>query len=165
MNTQAIANLLDNSMKVIYARFYRDLPIRIWMRDRNEIHKSLSRYGHECCKRGWDLPVNEISNDLLAVLRKMTPPDHQWLPKYLEACVDRHVRSRAEELSELAKRGTVDRVVSNLKQSLVPGDVIVREKTPVEVLSDLYVAQSKIRRSRHIKSDQRKADKTQMKLL
>lgn len=165
MNTEAIARLLDQAMKIIYARFYSRLNIRLWMRDRNDLTKSVARYGHECCKRGWDLSAEDISRDLLRVLNRVTPPDHQWLPKYLESCVDLHIRSRAEELSALAKTRSINRVVNSLKSSVVPAGVVVREKTPVEIMSDIYIVQSRIRRTRHTRSDQSKSEKYQMKLL
>jgi hypothetical protein len=131
-----IPDLIDSVIGVIGRQFYTDCSIREFMRDRRHLMKAISRYGHECCRRGWDFDAPFIEKELLKILNeiKRTSPDIRWFPNYLEGAVDRSIRQRAEELSARAK--TIQPKIAKIIEGARP--VAVIEKTDTEVLSAVY---------------------------
>lgn len=131
-----IPELMDTVVGVIGRQFYGDLSVREFQRDRRYLMQAVSRYGHECCRRGWDFEARFIQDEILRILNeiKRTGPDIRWFPRYLEGAVDRSLRQRAEELSARAKAlpPKVTKIVAGVRP------VAVVEKTDTEVLSLLY---------------------------
>lgn len=145
--SDSILALLDE----VRVTFYADKSTRIYCRDERALLKSISRYGHECVRRGWFFDARAIKSELVTLLRSMakTKAHPEYLPIYLEAAVDSHVRVRAEELSESAKR--IAPKVSKIVRT-TQGVVAVVAPSDAEVLATVYrdLAKAKSgRRSRH----------------
>jgi hypothetical protein len=125
---------------------------REFLRDRSALMKAIARYGYECEQRGWDVKPDAILSDLVGLLRDIVNKgaDIKYFPVYLEGAVDRHLRTRAEEMNLAAKAA---RAVPRLVQKTVAATDVVRviEKTPVEILATLYTDLKKRRKAAHAK--------------
>lgn len=112
---------------------------REFMRDQHALQRAIARYGYACHERGWSLAPDAILADLVALLRQIVEQDAdiKYFPIYLEYAVDRHVRTRAEELSAQAKSA---RSVPRLAARAVAGIPVVQvvERSAVEQLAMLY---------------------------
>lgn len=139
-----VADLIAEVTTKIRNVFYADRPAREFLRDERAITRAIARYGYECDNRGWDFQVEFIRRDLLDLLRSMRDKsaDIKYLPVYLEGAVDRHVRTRAEELAAAAK--AIPNIVKRSVKDLAVTNAI--EKTPVETLALLYGDLNKRRR-------------------
>jgi hypothetical protein len=144
MTLEQLIRLVSESIR---RQFYRDRD-REFYRDRQAISQSIARYGYECHRRNWEFSPDDICRDLMDLLRAIqrTRAEIEYFPIYLEGAVDRHVRTRAEELSSRAKliAPRIDKVLANLKL-----DPHVRPPTTCEVLSAFYLdlkRKSKVRR-------------------
>lgn len=134
-----VPELIEDVLRRIHSLDrYHDRP-REFMRDRTALMKAISRYGYACNARGWHFQPNEILGDLVALLRQIVEQnaDIGYFPIYLEASVDKHIRTRAEELNERARKAKSPAVVSH---KIVHTTEVVRvlEKSPVEILDALY---------------------------
>lgn len=100
-----VADLIARVLQAIRAEFYGDdaRGAREFRRDERALTKAIARYGYACAERGWDFEPHEVCTALLQLLPQITKPTHQYLPVYLERCIDRHVGQRAEQLNERAK--------------------------------------------------------------
>jgi hypothetical protein len=104
-----VAELIDQVMHRVRVRFYSDREVREWRRDENALLKAVSRYGYECAQRGWEFEAAVLGERIVALLNRIERPARPeggqeiWFPKYLEACVDQHVRERAEEIQAAAR--------------------------------------------------------------
>jgi hypothetical protein len=142
-----VADLIARCMDAIRVQFYASASPRDFPRDSRALTKAIARYGYACNERGWQFEPNVICRDILSILPRIEPPRHQWLPLYLETCIDRHVGMRAEELSAQAKQQrTVPLLVSKKADSLKPAVII--EKTGTETLDLLYKQLSTINRTK-----------------
>lgn len=125
---------------------------REFMRDQRPLQRAIARYGYACHARGWSLDPAAIHADLVALLRQLVEQNGEikYFPIYLEYAVDRHVRTRADELSAQAK---ANRSVPRLAATAVAGLPVVRviEPTAVELLDRLY-RDLKSRRPKKIKA-------------
>lgn len=95
-----LEDVIDRCLGAIRVQFYEQHPARDFNRDYGYLKKAISRYGHQCEERGWELDEFTVLQNVLGLLRKLKAPDHQYLPTYLEACIDRHVGQRAEAIQE-----------------------------------------------------------------
>jgi hypothetical protein len=129
----------------IHDDFYRDRD-REFFRDRLFLRQAIARYGFECNSRGWQFSAEDICKELLSLLEKMRRQKDsiEWLPRYLESTVDRHLRLRADELNERGKAGR--NIINNTISGIKPA--AVREATPVETLDALYKDLKQRRRKR-----------------
>ena len=130
-----VAVLIADVLGRIRQSFYRDRT-REFTRDHRSLMKAVARYGYECEKRGWEFEITAIRAELVGLLHSIISKraEIQYLPVYLEGAVDRHIRTRAEELSAAAtKIGSVTKLAL---QTVRVADV--REPTPVETLAMLY---------------------------
>jgi hypothetical protein len=112
---------------------------REFLRDRTALTKAIARYGYACNERGWHFQPNEILGDLVALLRDIVNKNAPigYFPVYLEGAVDRHIRTRAEELNERARKS---KLPAALVPKIVSGTQVVRviEPTSVELLDAIY---------------------------
>lgn len=112
---------------------------REFKRDERALMKAISRYGYACAERGWHFQPNEILGDLVALLRQIVNQnaDIKYFPIYLEGCVDKHIRTRAEELNARAKAA---KATPRLVEKTLADKSVVRvvEPTAVELLATVY---------------------------
>lgn len=112
---------------------------REFKRDERALMKAISRYGYACAERGWHFQPNEILGDLVALLRQIVNQnaDIKYFPIYLEGCVDKHIRTRAEELNARAKAA---KATPRLIEKAMSDKSVVRviEPTAVELLDKVY---------------------------
>jgi nicotinic acid phosphoribosyltransferase len=131
-----VAELIQDVTRCVRNSFYCDKPVQQFKRDERAIQRAIARYGVECERRGWHFQVDFIFHELLQLLKaiRIKEADIKYLPVYLEGAVDRHIRTRAEELSAAAK------VAGNLSRRAVAGLAVttVVEPHPVETLALLY---------------------------
>jgi hypothetical protein len=109
-----VADLIARCLSAIRSQFYEDQAPRNFHRDERALTKAIARYGYVCNERGWQFDELHVTRAIVDLLPKIKPPDRQYLPTYLENCIDRHVRQRAEELSAKAK-ATPNRLAIVLK--------------------------------------------------
>lgn len=126
-----IAKLLHQIRWVFYTHDERG-----YHRDERNLSQAIARYGYECHSRGWDLEPEFIHRDLAALLVQVQASfdRRKYLPIYLEAAVDRHIRLRAEELQAEARR--VAPKVQKLFASV--RSVECRRITDTEILATVY---------------------------
>lgn len=112
---------------------------REFKRDERALMKAISRYGYACNERGWHFQPNEILGDLVALLRQIVNQnaDIKYFPIYLEGCVDKHIRTRAEELNRRAKAA---KATPRLVERTLADKTVVRvlEPSAVELLDKVY---------------------------
>jgi hypothetical protein len=112
---------------------------REFKRDERALMKAISRYGYACAERGWHFQPNEILGDLVALLRQIVNQDAdiKYFPIYLEYAVDKHIRTRAEELNARAKAA---KATPRLIEKTMADKSVVRviEPTAVELLDKVY---------------------------
>jgi hypothetical protein len=99
-----LTEAIDRCLVAIRDQFYDEDRPRDFLRDRTALIKAVARYGVECERRGWRFDEIHIVQAILKLLPQIKPPDHQWLPVYLEKCIDRHVGQRSEELQAESRR-------------------------------------------------------------
>lgn len=136
-----VAELIDRVLQVVREQFYGDKPARDFVRDRTALIRAIARYGFACHRNGWEFEPAQIVQDLLRLLPTIKPPDHQWLPRYLESCIDRSIRQRAEQLQAVARKHAAPAKVAQRglgKLQVLPDTVIVREPGKIEQLDTLY---------------------------
>jgi hypothetical protein len=132
-----VAELITRCLEAIRVQFYSTASPRDFPRDSRALTKAISRYGYACNERGWQFEPHVICRDILAILPRIEPPRHQWLPLYLETCIDRHVGMRAEELAAKSKNArAVPLLVSKKADELTPAVII--EKSGTEILALLH---------------------------
>jgi hypothetical protein len=136
-----VADLIERVLQVVREQFYAAKPARDFVRDRTMLMQAIARYGFACHRNGWEFEPAQIVQDLLKLLPTIKPPDHQWLPRYLESCIDRSIRQRAEQLQQVARKNAAPAKVAQRglgKLQVLPETVIVREPGTVETLDTLY---------------------------
>ena len=133
-----LADLIDCLLTRIRREQYPNRE-REFMRDRNALLKAIARYGYECQQRAWQFEESKIFTEINQLLDTMRGKRDQiqYLPVYLEWAIDRHIRQRADELSDEAKK-CGPRIWSLVKQVEEDGKRIVVKATPVETLAALY---------------------------
>lgn len=121
---------------------------RGYYRDERALCQAIARYGYECHNRGWDLQPEFICRDMVMLLNqvKSSFDRSKYLPIYLEAAIDRHIRLRAEELQAEARKiaPKVQKLVASIRS------VECRRITDTEILATVYrdlKRQSKRRRT------------------
>lgn len=130
----AVSDLVEGLLGQIRTTWYAGRA-REYKRDERALLKGIARYGHECARRGWEFEAQAIYDDILPMLRKMTRQEIGYLPVYLEAAIDQHVRERAEELRAAAAqpgRGAM-RIAEGVQRVEV-----IRVAGVVETLAEIY---------------------------
>jgi hypothetical protein len=134
-----VPELIADVLRRIQSTDWYHGRVREFARDQRALTKAIARYGYACNERGWHFQPNEILADLVGLLRDIVNKgaDIQYFPLYLESAVDKHIRQRAEELNERAKRA---KRPDALTTKIIQGTEVVRvvEKSAVEVLDTLY---------------------------
>lgn len=112
---------------------------REFKRDERALMKAITRYGYACNEKGWHFQPNEILGDLVALLRQIVEQDLpiKYFPVYLEGAIDRHIRTRAEELNARAKAA---KATPRLVEKTLADKTVVRvvEPTACELLATVY---------------------------
>lgn len=157
------ADAINRCLQVIRERFYHDQPERIFYRDKRALTKAILRYAYACHRMGWDFDAMTITQELLSTLIRIDASEVEYLPVFLEECIDRAVGMRAEKLGELDKlnkhqltkrrkdqgkyedRGeaSIEKVIGRLRTTVLPDTVVVVEKSDTEVMALLYKELSK----------------------
>ncbi len=138
------ADVIERCLAAIRDHFYvgpeGELRSRDFARDRTALMKAICRYGKACADRGWEFDEGHVVQAILQLLPQVTRPQHQWLPLYLEQCIDRHVGQKAEQLNEKAKalRTKAEAAVSRARKVVLPGGVVVRPVSTTEQLATLW---------------------------
>lgn len=129
----------------MFEKWYHDKE-RLFYRDKRSIMKAIARYGYVCHERGWTFDEFSLCQQLLRVLQKIDGSNATYLPVFLEAAIDSHVRQRAEEIKAQSEkeraRKTLVKSYKSLERMVVPDQLIV-EKSATEVLAALYKDLSK----------------------
>lgn len=136
-----VPELIERVLVAVRDHFYGAKPPRDFVRDRTALIRAISRYGYACHQNGWEFEPAQIVADLLKLLPTIKPPEHQWLPRYLEACIDRSIRQRAEQLQQAARKNARTANVASqalAKLTVLPATVIVREPGSIELLDALH---------------------------
>lgn len=156
-------DLIDRCLQVIHEQFYHDKPVSVFYRDKRNLTKAILRYGFVCDQMGWQFDSFFITKNLIRTLIRITAKDVEYLPAFLEACIDNSVRQLADELNEedklhrlgIAKARksagkfvdrrdqSLEKVVGRIKDSVLPDTVVVVEKSDTEVLAAMYKELSK----------------------
>lgn len=154
-----VAALIETVLRSIHRDFYGERP-KDFFRDRMALTKAIARYGFECNNRAWEFSTENIQKALLALLNKIRQSngDIQYLPTYLEAAVDRHIRERADELSQAGKEGR--NIIAKTMSGIQPA--AIREATPVETLGMLYTDLTQRRRRKKKITDLPKAKQREL---
>jgi hypothetical protein len=138
-----VSALITRCLSAIRAQFYESKPAS-YCRDERALTKAIARYGYACNERGWQFDELHVTRAIVDLLPKIKPPHTQYLPTYLESCIDRHVRQRAEELNEKNK-ATPNRLAIALKAAKGMADateavaaVAPRAPSATEQLDTIY---------------------------
>jgi len=134
-----VAELIEDVLRRIQSTDWYHGRIREFARDRRALTKAIARYGYACAERGWHFQPEVILKDLLSVLRDIVEKRAavDYFPIYLEGAIDKHIRQRAEELSELAKQSKS--VEANARRIMAGQNMVqMVQPTSVEVLDKLY---------------------------
>lgn len=145
-----IPDLIQHTLGVIQARFYQH-QVREFYRDRVALVRAISRWGVECCQRGWHFDADFIAAEILAVLGKIKRQDFDYLPAYLHEAISRSVGQRAEELSAAAKKR---RTVAPLVNKVLAGTQVVQaviQQSDTEALAQVYSLFSRGREKKQAK--------------
>ena len=154
---------IDRCLQIIQEQFYHDKPVQTFYRDKRNLTKAILRYGFVCDQTGWQFDSFFITRNLIKTLTRITAKDVDYIPAFLEACIDNSVRQRADELNEedklhrlgIAKARkspgkfvdrrdqSIEKVVGRIKDSILPDTVVVVEKSDTEVLAAMYRELSK----------------------
>jgi len=142
---------------------YRGAPGRVrFFRERNSLVKAISRFGYVCHQRGWNFTADEIVKPILDVVISVRGREEEiktYLPIYLQAAIDKHVRLKAEEYNAAAK---AKKSVPAFVKKIVEGTTqvtAVREPTHTEILAHLHIHQRKTIKTNAAVARQRKAQK------
>jgi len=153
--------MIDTVLGAIWNQFYLPQPAgaREFARDQRALTKALARYGRVCAQRGWDLRVEFILGDLLALLNalKRQGTEHvKWFPLYLQHAVDRRVRQRAEELRAESLRNQGAEIVAGrvIEKLPAPAAATAREPRAVDVLALLHTSLAGARKQRRAAAKQ-----------
>lgn len=150
-----VPELISDVLRRIQSTDWYHGRVREFARDRNALQRAIARYGYACNERGWQFEPEEIHRDLVGLLRDIVNKgaDIRYFPIYLENAVDRHIRQRAEELNDRAKRAKRPAAVT---ARVVSGTEVVRviEPTAVQLLDTLY---------RDLRARRKKAPRTSAK--
>lgn len=132
-----VPDLIEIVLQKVREQFYGDKPARDFARDRTALVRAVARYGFACHRNGWEFEAHQIAADLVKLLPQIKAPDHQWLPRYLENCIDRSIRQRAEGLQAHARKNAAPAAVAarGLSKLTVAE---VRQPGTVEILDALY---------------------------
>lgn len=143
-----IPELISSVLNNLRNQFYGPDRVREYKRDERQLIKAIARYGHECNQRGWFFEADFILRDLLQLLLKIRTSGAEigYLPVYLEGAVDRHIRSRAEELSAKAKT-IAPRVASVVRDASAKTVTAVVAPSDVEVLANVFKGIKSIQKS------------------
>lgn len=138
-----VDDLINAVTQHVYKVFYEPRHNEFF-RDQQAIRRAVAHYGYECNQRGWNPDPEFIWTEILRILRsaEVRKAEIRYLPVYLDRAVTMAVGIRAEEIKAASRetKTIVARVVSSLK----PVEVI-RERTAVEVLAELYKSLNKPR--------------------
>lgn len=136
------SDAINRCLQVIYERWYADKSERLFFRDKRALTKAICRYAYVCNDRGWEFEAMELCKQILHVLVRLDGSKAEYLPVFLEACIDSHVRQRAEEIQEHARKNAQrkfrEKAVDEIRKAVVPDSVVVVQKTATEVLAELY---------------------------
>jgi len=134
-----VPELIEDVLRRIQSTDWYHGRVREFARDRRALMKAVARYGYACNERGWHFQPHEILGDLVALLRDIVNKGAaiEYFPIYLEHAVDRHLRQRAEEYNERAKKAKQPEALS---RKIIQGTEVVRvlQPTAVELLATLY---------------------------
>lgn len=162
MNT---AEVIERALRGIRDQFYPEdaQGVRAFARDRNALTKAICRYGAACDARGWRFDEGRIISAILKLLPQIKAPDHQYLPVYLEKCIDRHVGQRAEELQaeSLKYENQLRRTMAEARSKQLPGGVVAVPVTATEQMAALWGGLRDLQRR---KKAQAKAQRAQPKI-
>lgn len=105
MSTLTLPQLINKLLIKLRYDYYREADEQ-WFRDKRAIIKAITTYGYECNQRGWLFNEEQISRELTTLFNKIANRrmEIKYLPSYLEVAIRNHIGSRAEELSQEAKR-------------------------------------------------------------
>lgn len=140
--SEQIADLIQTLLGAIRGQFYADRT-REFMRDSHALRQAIARYGAECSMRGWQFNPQFVLKDILELLnavKRQGTESVQYLPKYLEGAIDRHVKLRAEKLHEEARDPA--NLCLGITRKISPVQV-VQERSPMEILGLVYGAEKK----------------------
>ncbi len=136
------ADSINRCLQVIKEKWYDDKAERIFYRDKRNLTKAICRYGYVCSQRGWEFQAHEVTGAILNVLIRIDAKEAEYLPVFLEACIDRHVRQRSEEISEQAKalayKKSMAKAMGVMEKSIVPDSVRIIEKSDTEIMATMY---------------------------
>ena len=134
-----IPDLIASVLSSIRESFYADKADRLYYRDEKALMRCISRWGHECFKRGWDFRPEFIHQELQQVLFRVYQHRDSipYLPSYLGEAIRRSVGQRAEELAEQSKRTKISRSISLVMEG-TEKVARVESVSVTETLSALY---------------------------
>jgi hypothetical protein len=169
-DTDQVVILIDTCLTYVRTHFYQDKPSHDWHRDERQLTKAIARYGYECHQRGWEFEPMEIQRDIIRLLFKMSEQQEgiKYLPVYLEAAIDKHIRTRAEELSALAKaKKSVPALVAKRVNGVQVA--VIEHKPAVQILNDVYeglkAKQKAARQARKAQATEQKQQPKELTLL
>ena len=150
-------DMIERCLRVIHEAFYHDKPVQIFYRDKRALTKAILRYGFVCDQMGWEFDSFTVTRNLIKTLTCIEPREVDYIPVFLEACIDTSVRQRADELNEqdkLQRLGiskarksnhfvdrssqSLDKVVGRIKDSILPDTVVVVEKPDTRIMAEMY---------------------------
>lgn len=158
-----IPDLIASVLQSIRESFYADKADRLYYRDEKALMREISRWGHECHKRGWDFQPHFILAELQRVLFRVYQHRDQipYLPAYLGEAIRRSVGQRAEELAEQSRRTKITRAIS----VFFDGTEKVARVESVGVTETLSALYSDLRRKRSDPSVIQRTGQVQQALL
>lgn len=135
-------DVIERCLTAIREQFYAETPAdaRAYSRDHGALVKAVCRYGAECDRRGWRFDEMSVTQAILKLLPQIKRPDHQWLPTYLENCIDRHVGQRSEELQAEARKlePRIAAAMQAARTEALPGGVVVQPLCATEALALMH---------------------------
>ena len=135
-----VPDLINDMLRRIRSLDHYHGREREFMRDLTALQRAIARYGYACHERGWAFEPPAILADLVALLRKIVEQNLpiKYFPLYLEGAIDRHVRTRAEELNAQAKAArSVPRLAAKAVAG-VPVVSVVVTPSATEMLAVMY---------------------------
>lgn len=132
---------INRVMRSIHDQFYVETRSpREFNRDYVPLRKAVMRFAYEFSQRGWELTEIEFVQAFLKFLPTVKETDHQYLPRFLETCVTRHIGQKAEEYSAAQKKSRMTgKLVDDLKSrmQLKPEDQATRGTEAIAKLYDM----------------------------